>query len=191
MLLLKTSGYTYEHILKPGEGLVAAYGSDTSGEEDNVDDSNDYLDWQKLVCLLCKRQFFSKDDLSRHQQVSALHKKNIELLYLQKSLEYGKKSKYRDRAKERRLKYGESDDPQPSKLKEKYLKAREMPDVSNSFSASTNDPIGSENVGNKLLQKMGWTEGQGLGKSNQGRTSIIQVSVKAICILGEYFYSST
>lgn len=99
------------------------------------------------------------------------------MLYLQKSLESGKKSKYRDRAKERRLKYGESDDPQPSKLKEKYLKAREMPDMHPVIAASSNDPIGAENVGNKLLQKMGWTEGQGLGKSNQGRTSIIQVNM--------------
>lgn len=166
----------YCDFFQSNEGLVAAYGSDTSGEEDNADDTSEYLDWQKLVCLLCKRQFFSKDDLNRHQQVSTLHKKNMELLYLQKSLESGKKSKYRDRAKERRLKYGESDDPQPSKLKEKYLKAREVPEMHSAVTVSSNDPISSENVGNKLLQKMGWTEGQGLGKSNQGRTSIIQVN---------------
>ncbi|GLV40686.1 uncharacterized protein CBL_13813 [Carabus blaptoides fortunei] len=157
------------------EGLVAAYGgsSDTSGDEDMADDGTDFLDWEKLVCLLCKRQFFSKDDLTRHKEMSALHKKNMELRYLQKSLESGKKLKYRDRAKERRLKYGESDDPQPSRLKEKYLKAREVPEAP-VIVASTSDPIGSENVGNRLLQKMGWTEGQGLGKSNQGRTTIIQ-----------------
>jgi len=34
---------------------------------------------------------------------------------------------------------------------------------------------GSNNVGSKLLQKMGWSQGQGLGKSNQGRTTIIEV----------------
>lgn len=94
-------------------------------------------------------------------------------MYTNVNLSY--KNKYRDRAKERRLKYGESDEPQPSKLKEKFLKAREMPDVPPVIAASSNDPISSENVGNRLLQKMGWTEGQGLGKSNQGRTSIIQV----------------
>lgn len=155
---------------------MAAYGgsSDTSGDEDMADDGTDFLDWEKLVCLLCKRQFFSKDDLTRHKEMSALHKKNLELRYLQKSIESGKKLKYRDRAKERRLKYGESDDPQPSRLKEKYLKAREVPEAP-VIVASASDPIGSENVGNRLLQKMGWTEGQGLGKSNQGRTTIIQV----------------
>lgn len=36
-------------------------------------------------------------------------------------------------------------------------------------------PIGQDNVGNRLLQKMGWSEGQGLGRSNQGRTNIIEV----------------
>nr|CAH7717607.1 unnamed protein product [Callosobruchus chinensis] len=73
------------------------------------------------------------------------------------------------------MKYGDPDEPQPSKLKEKYLKAREaeVPVVS----ASVCEPIGSENVGNRLLQKMGWSEGQGLGKQNQGRTTIIQAQL--------------
>lgn len=35
--------------------------------------------------------------------------------------------------------------------------------------------IDSSNIGNKMLQKMGWKEGLGLGRSNQGRTSIIEV----------------
>jgi RNA-binding protein 5/10 len=58
-------------------------------------------------------------------------------------------------------------------LKEKYLKTREEA-VSMSYEEPTKSGIGSDNVGNKLLQKMGWQEGMGLGKSNQGRTSIIQ-----------------
>lgn len=36
-------------------------------------------------------------------------------------------------------------------------------------------PISSSNVGSRLLQKMGWSEGQGLGRKNQGRTQIIEV----------------
>ena len=39
------------------------------------------------------------------------------------------------------------------------------------------DGIKVDNVGNRMLQKMGWQEGQGLGKGNQGRTDIIHVSV--------------
>lgn len=70
------------------------------------------------------------------------------------------------------MKYGDTDEPQPSKLKEKYLKVRELVDLP--ATSTVAEPIGSENVGNRLLQKMGWTEGQGLGKANQGRTTIIQ-----------------
>lgn len=35
-------------------------------------------DWVKLACLLCRRQFPSKEALIRHQQLSELHKQNLE-----------------------------------------------------------------------------------------------------------------
>ncbi|XP_053338177.1 RNA-binding protein 10 [Clarias gariepinus] len=35
-------------------------------------------DWAKLACLLCRRQFPSKEALIRHQQLSELHKQNLE-----------------------------------------------------------------------------------------------------------------
>ncbi|XP_069822620.1 RNA-binding protein 6-like [Dendropsophus ebraccatus] len=52
-------------------------------------------DWKKMICLLCRRQFPSKDTLIRHQKLSDLHKQNLatqekirksqkELAYLQK-----------------------------------------------------------------------------------------------------------
>ena len=34
--------------------------------------------------------------------------------------------------------------------------------------------LDDSNIGNKMLQKMGWKDGLGLGKKNQGRTDIIQ-----------------
>jgi len=52
------------------------------------------------------------------------------------------------------------------------------PEVSSYERSSSNSAAafaGSSNVGSKLLQKMGWSQGQGLGKSNQGRTTIIEV----------------
>ncbi|XP_044730433.1 RNA-binding protein 5 [Chrysoperla carnea] len=158
--------------------LVAAYGggSDTSGDEENNGTGGliEGLDWENLICLLCKRKFNSKEGLAKHQKVSDLHRTNLEQYCLQHGIdrEQGQTMKYRDRAKERREKFGESDAPPPSKLKEKYLKAREASEPILPVQPQT--PIGSDNVGNKLLQKMGWSEGQGLGKSNQGRTTIIQ-----------------
>ena len=86
-------------------------------------------------------------------------------------------SRYRDRAKERRQKYGTDDEgPRPNRLKEKYLAAMEHAE----FSQSDQKPkkLDSSNIGSKMLQKMGWKEGLGLGKTNQGRTSIIEVSVE-------------
>lgn len=172
--------YHEEEDQSGNNGLVAAYGggSDTEEEiEDVQQEDRQHTDWSKLACLLCKRQFPSKEALLRHQQLSDLHKQNLENWYQVRGLDPNdpqqRNNKYRDRAKERRAKYGEPEPPQPNKLKEKYLKTR-VDDVSVSYEEPTRAGIGSDNVGNKLLQKMGWSEGMGLGKSNQGRTSIIE-----------------
>lgn len=159
--------------------LVAEYGgeSESSGDEEPVPDDTEYLDFAKLICNLCKRQLSSAEALTKHAQLSSLHKQNLEARHARRKPENSpEKVVYRDRAKERRMKYGDPDEPQPSKLKEKYLKSRELVDSIPSSGTSVMEPIGTENVGNKLLQKMGWTEGQGLGRMNQGRTTIIQVS---------------
>ncbi|CAN9512021.1 unnamed protein product [Ophioblennius macclurei] len=75
-------------------GLLAsdyAAGSDEEVEEDKEDasksshgshseDREDKLtDWKKMACLLCRRQFPNKDALIRHQQLSDLHKQNMEI----------------------------------------------------------------------------------------------------------------
>ncbi|XP_014603624.1 PREDICTED: RNA-binding protein 5-like isoform X2 [Polistes canadensis] len=174
------NSYHEEEDPSGSNGLVAAYGggSDTEEEiEDVQQEERQHTDWSKLACLLCKRQFPSKEALIRHQQLSDLHKQNLENWYQVRGLDPNdpqqRNNKYRDRAKERRAKYGEPEPPQPNKLKEKYLKTR-VEDISVSYEEPTRTGIGSDNVGNKLLQKMGWSEGMGLGKSNQGRTSIIE-----------------
>ena len=70
---------------------------------------------------------------------------------------------YRDRASDRRKKHGYKD------LSGYELKRAEADDAS--FSGPIEQPtingIGSENKGSKLLQKMGWTEGSGLGKTGR------------------------
>ncbi|KAL3289360.1 hypothetical protein HHI36_022796 [Cryptolaemus montrouzieri] len=157
----------------PHGPLVAAYGgeSESSGDEEHFDE-NDLLDFKRLICNLCKRQLGSAEALTKHAQLSNLHKQNMEAIRKTKKSETSEKIVYRDRAKERRMKYGNPDEPQPSKLKEKFLKSKELAELP--VASSVAEPIGAENVGNRLLQKMGWTEGQGLGKLNQGRTTIIQ-----------------
>ncbi|PSN32435.1 hypothetical protein C0J52_22991 [Blattella germanica] len=164
----------------PPSSLVAAYGGGSESDEeieDVLQEDRQHTNWVKLACLLCKRQFPTKESLIRHQQLSDLHKLNLETWYSVRGLDPNdpqqRNKKYRDRAKERRLKFGEPEPPHPNHLKEKYLKTKA--DVASiSYEEPTKAGIGSDNVGNRLLQKMGWQEGMGLGKSNQGRTSIIQ-----------------
>ncbi|XP_013873146.1 RNA-binding protein 10 isoform X2 [Austrofundulus limnaeus] len=62
-------------------GLVPAYSAETDSEDeggDKDDKEGKMTDWAKLACLLCRRQFPSKEALIRHQQLSELHKQNLE-----------------------------------------------------------------------------------------------------------------
>uniref|UniRef100_A0A3B3ZLV5 RNA binding motif protein 5 n=1 Tax=Periophthalmus magnuspinnatus TaxID=409849 RepID=A0A3B3ZLV5_9GOBI len=59
--------------------LVASYSGDSDPEEAAVDEEAKITDWSKKVCLLCRRQFPTKDALLRHQQLSDLHKQNLEI----------------------------------------------------------------------------------------------------------------
>nr|NP_722689.4 uncharacterized protein Dmel_CG4896, isoform K [Drosophila melanogaster]AAN10482.4 uncharacterized protein Dmel_CG4896, isoform K [Drosophila melanogaster] len=174
--------------------LVGAYGGPSDSEDDNsanqkaleasvgtkraISDESDYVDFQKLTCLLCMRAFQSLDILQKHLKMSNLHKENLDKLKRNPAVEAGTDEglSYRDRAKERRLKYGESDPPPPNRSRERFeqeiktLQSRQK----DSFGATAAMPISSTNVGSRLMQKMGWSEGQGLGKKNQGRTEIIE-----------------
>ncbi|KRY33180.1 RNA-binding protein 5 [Trichinella spiralis] len=131
------------------------------------------VDWEKLVCLLCRRQFPTKDMLEKHQRLSEMHKSNLAEKQgkLNKSRQLSASSagttQYRDRASERRAKFGLDDQPHPNKLKEKFLESLECTAV------ATHKPA-VESIGSRLMRNMGWKEGQGLGKSNQGITNPIE-----------------
>lgn len=129
-------------------------------------DKETHLDYVKLTCNLCWRQFKTAVTLKKHSKSSQLHKDNLKaknngtdnivnndrkLLYQHKSKVENdtKKITYRDRPKKHRYGVDQLD-----------------------------RPIGPDNAGNKLLKKMGWKEGQGLGKSNQGRITIIHIEHK-------------
>ncbi|XP_042347683.1 RNA-binding protein 10 isoform X2 [Plectropomus leopardus] len=70
-----------EHSPPQQQGLVPAYSGETDSEEEGGDKDEKegrMTDWVKLACLLCRRQFPSKEALIRHQQLSELHKQNLE-----------------------------------------------------------------------------------------------------------------
>ena len=135
-------------------------------------------DWNTLACLLCQRQFKSRDQLQKHNTMSELHTSNMKNWRSQYSDNgdsgpQGGGMQYRDRAKERRNKFGDDDKPIPNKFKEKYLRALDDTSSASGSDLANAPKIAENNKGNKMLQKMGWKDGQGLGKKNQGRTDII------------------
>ncbi|KAM7005859.1 RNA-binding protein 5 isoform 2-T3 [Tautogolabrus adspersus] len=166
-------------------GLVAAYSGDSDPEEggaevDGVEGQDKLTDWTKLACLLCRRQFPNKEGLLRHQQLSDLHKKNLEVLRRSKMTEAELEElerketelKYRDRAAERREKYGIPEPPAPKKKK------FSQPAPVINYEQPTKDGLNSDNIGNKMLQAMGWKEGKGLGRNQQGITTPIEAQLR-------------
>ncbi|XP_016130952.1 RNA-binding protein 5-like [Sinocyclocheilus grahami] len=118
--------------------------------------------------------------LIRHQQLSDLHKQNLEVLRRSKLSEAELEElerketemKYRDRAAERREKYGIPEPPVPKKRK------FTQPTPIVNYEQPTKDGLNSDNIGNKMLQAMGWKEGKGLGRNQQGITAPIEAQLR-------------
>ncbi|KAM9408502.1 RNA-binding protein 5-like isoform 2-T2 [Pholidichthys leucotaenia] len=177
--------------------LVAAYNGDSDPEENWPDlaaEEEKITDWKKMVCLLCRRQFPNKEALLRHQQLSDLHQQNLEIKRRSRlsdteleELEMKEvELKYRDRAAERREKYGV---PEPSAPpKKKFSQSASTI----SFEQPTKDGLTSNNIGNKMLQAMGWQEGKGLGRRQQGITVPVSVSIAIhLAYKNTYFHASS
>uniref|UniRef100_A0A4W3JVR2 RNA binding motif protein 5 n=1 Tax=Callorhinchus milii TaxID=7868 RepID=A0A4W3JVR2_CALMI len=166
----------------PLQGLVAAYSGESDEEEQEAteDLEGKLTDWKKIACLLCRRQFPNKEALIRHQQLSDLHRQNLEIHKRSKmsnrELEALQKTesemKYRDRAAERREKYGIPEPPEPKR--KKFNTAAAVID----FEQPTKNGINSDNIGSRMLQAMGWKEGSGLGRNRQGITAPIQAQTR-------------
>ncbi|KAL7864484.1 hypothetical protein AOLI_G00159040 [Acnodon oligacanthus] len=77
-ILIDEMKYPEERERSPPQSLVAAYRGETDSEEEGAEREEKLTDWTKLACLLCRRQFPSKEALLRHQQLSELHKQNLE-----------------------------------------------------------------------------------------------------------------
>ncbi|KAM6927822.1 RNA-binding protein 5-like [Xenentodon cancila] len=163
---------------------VAAYNGESDPKEGvserAAEEDGKMTDWKRMVCLLCRRQFPTKEALLRHQQLSDLHKQNL-VIQRQSRLSEAEleelernetELRYRDRAAERREKYGIPEPPAPKK------KFCQPPTPVVSYEQVTKDGLTSDNIGNKMLQAMGWKEGRGLGRHQQGITAPISASLR-------------
>ncbi|KAG8743681.1 hypothetical protein FRC10_011554 [Ceratobasidium sp. 414] len=153
-----------------------------------------YGDPHAMTCLLCSRQFKTVDMLKRHTTESALHKTNLgkpELCEAARTkletarqtatastpTEENQQPKYRDRAAERRVALRQPDHPMPESTEKKRKWAEAPPAPAPPPPPPVVPGKDENNVGNKLLKKMGWSEGAGLGTSGEGRVDPVQTAL--------------
>ncbi|KZT28608.1 hypothetical protein NEOLEDRAFT_1175903 [Neolentinus lepideus HHB14362 ss-1] len=159
----------------------------------------EFADMTKMACLLCARQFKTLDQLKRHNKESDLHKKNYKDASLRETAR-GKAAaakhaaagspstpsepKYRDRAAERRIMHNQPEAPLPENMNSSHSKKTRYaegppppPKAVTPPAAPLNLGQDQNNVGNKLLKMMGWTEGTGLGVDGEGRVEPIQTAL--------------
>ncbi|KAF0289041.1 RNA-binding protein 5 [Amphibalanus amphitrite] len=152
--------------------LVAAYGGESGDEEEAPELDPTLVDVNKLACLLCKRAFASREQLNKHLEKSDLHRKNLEEHQRAQGGAPTGGGQYRDRAAERRSKYGE-----PNQAPRAPHRPAGPPPPAAATASAPARPVGG--IGNRMMQAMGWKDGQGLGKSNQGRTSLVEAERRA------------
>ncbi|CAJ1925980.1 unnamed protein product [Cylindrotheca closterium] len=125
------------------------------------DESRQKIRWTKKgqpICMLCKRKFQSVEKLRSHERDSEMHKQNVVKLEEARQAVLKRKESqagtYTDRAQRRRDLHGiEGGLNAPS--------ASRIGDPTEAMEPATvpNDTLGSDNIGNQLLRKMGWQEG--------------------------------
>ena len=127
------------------------------------------------ICVLCRRKFATLEKLVQHEKLSALHKENLAKKVAsdaaKKKAQQESDTSYRDRSKERRQMFG-SDAPESSSSHAEALLAHSLGSGAAPERTKPAEIIRPEetlnndtNVGNKLLQKMGWKSGEALGRN--------------------------
>lgn len=180
-------------VVNPLIGLLGEYGGDSDYEEEEEEEQappvqlrtaqpqpreeltkkeseeDKLTDWNKLACLLCRRQFPNKEVLLKHQQLSDLHKQNLEihrkikqseqeLAYLERREREGR---FKERGNDRREKLQSFDSPERKRIK--YSRETD----------SDHNPVAKEDTdtsskGGCAQPATGWRKGAGLGYSHPG-----------------------
>ncbi|CAF4890691.1 unnamed protein product [Rotaria sp. Silwood1] len=148
----------------------------TTTTSTNVLDSNEekLVDWNKLACLLCQRQFDTREILEKHLQMSNLHKENLAKAGIVRS----QPLVYRDRAKERREAFGIDDSSKRNDYSPVHERSSYSTNSRRTHNQNQSSSSSSGSIGSKLMKKHGWQEGQGLGKKLQGRADPLEAEMR-------------
>lgn len=180
-------------VVNPLIGLLGEYGGDSDYEEEEEEEQtppvqlrtpqpqqreemtkkeneeDKLTDWNKLACLLCRRQFPNKEVLIKHQQLSDLHKQNLEihrkikqseqeLAYLERREREGR---FKERGNDRREKLQSFDSPERKRIK--YSR-----DTDSDRNPVDKEDTDTNSKGGYAQQAAGWRKGTGLGYSHPG-----------------------
>ena len=115
------------------------------------------------ICPWCRRKFTDLSHLQRHEEQSEQHKRIVSKWKHQQSQ---KDHDYRDRARERRSLHG------PDAVPVVVLEERST--AGTSVYARPENNLGEDNVGNKILQKLGWKLGNSLGASGDTPNHLVK-----------------
>ena len=123
------------------------------------------------ICLICRRKFANMDKLHKHEKLSELHKENLAKKVADDAATTtaataASETSYRDRTKERQLMYGSHVPTKSTSHAEALLAAHSAASIVPTEIIRPEDTLNdTNNVGNRLLQKMGWSSGELLGRT--------------------------